>query len=64
MDEDIGRLRDRIDEIDAKVLELVSERARCAHRIGELKGGAVVYRPEREAQVLRRLRELNASSRR
>jgi chorismate mutase/prephenate dehydratase len=60
MDEDIGRLRDRIDEIDAKVLELVSERARCAHRIGELKGGAVVYRPEREAQVLRRLRELNA----
>lgn len=60
MDEDIGRLRDRIDEIDAKVLELVSERARCAHRIGELKGGAAVYRPEREAQVLRRLRELNA----
>jgi chorismate mutase/prephenate dehydratase len=60
MDEDIGRLRDRIDEIDAKVLELVSERARCAHRIGELKGGAVVYRPEREAQVLRRLRDLNA----
>lgn len=60
MDDDIGRLRDRIDEIDAKVLELVSERARCAHRIGELKGGAAVYRPEREAQVLRRLRELNA----
>jgi chorismate mutase/prephenate dehydratase len=60
MDEDIGRLRERIDEIDAKVLELVSERARCAHRIGELKGGAAVYRPEREAQVLRRLRELNA----
>jgi chorismate mutase / prephenate dehydratase len=59
MDEDIGRLRDRIDEIDAQVLALVSERARCAHRIGELKGGAAVYRPEREAQVLRRLRELN-----
>jgi chorismate mutase / prephenate dehydratase len=59
MDEDIGRLRDRIDEIDAQVLALVSERARCAHRIGELKGGAAVYRPEREAQVLRRLREIN-----
>lgn len=59
MDEDIGRLRERIDAIDAEVLALISERADCAHRIGELKGGAAVYRPEREAQVLRRLIELN-----
>lgn len=59
MDDQINRFRERIDEIDAQVLQLISERANCAHRIGELKGGAVVYRPEREAQVLRRLREIN-----
>lgn len=59
MDENILRLRDRIDEIDAQVLALVSERARCAHDIGQFKGATAVYRPEREAQVLRRLTELN-----
>ena len=60
MDEGIRRLRERIDELDAKLLELVNERARCANDIGHLKGdGGVVYRPEREAQVLRRLAELN-----
>ena len=55
----IGRLRERIDAIDALVLELINERARCASDIGHLKGGAAVYRPEREAQVLRRLADLN-----
>lgn len=59
MDEKILQLRNRIDEIDAQVLALVSERARCAHDIGQLKGESAVYRPEREAQVLRRLAELN-----
>jgi chorismate mutase/prephenate dehydratase len=60
MDEGIRRLRDRIDELDAKLLELVNERARCASDIGHLKGeGGVIYRPEREAQVLRRLADLN-----
>lgn len=61
MDEGIQRLRARIDELDAQILALVNERARCAGEIGHLKGeGGVVYRPEREAQVLRRLAELNA----
>ena len=55
----IGALRERIDAIDAQMLELLNERARCASEIGHLKGGAVVYRPEREAQVLRRLGDLN-----
>ena len=59
MDDRILGLRDRIDAIDAQVLALVSERARCAHEIGVLKGGAVVYRPEREAQILRRMSETN-----
>jgi chorismate mutase/prephenate dehydratase len=51
-------LRDRIDAVDNEVLRLLSERARFAHRIGEIKHGNI-YRPEREAQVLRRIAETN-----
>lgn len=52
--EELLKLRDAIDDIDERVLQLISERARVAHRIGEIKHGNI-YRPEREAQVLRRL---------
>lgn len=51
--------RNAIDEIDRQVLELLNRRAGHARAIGELKGTGVVYRPEREAQVLRRIKELN-----
>ena len=51
--------RDAIDAIDAEVLQLLNQRARHAREIGEIKGGGVVYRPEREAQVLRRIKEIN-----
>ena len=57
--ESIESLRGRIDAVDDRILALVNERAGLAARIGELKGGAAVYRPEREAQVLRRLRTAN-----
>ena len=56
--EELGKLRDRIDAVDSEVLRLLSERAQLAHRIGEIKQGNI-YRPEREAQVLRRLAEIN-----
>jgi len=52
--------RDQIDAIDEQILKLVNERANHARHIGELKDDGVIYRPEREAQVLRRLCELNA----
>lgn len=58
-EEQIAALRKRIDEIDQRVLGLVNERADVARQIGGLKGDGPVYRPEREAQVLRRLRERN-----
>ncbi|MCX7945741.1 MAG: prephenate dehydratase [Hydrogenophilus sp.] len=48
-------IRRRIDAIDEEILRLLAERGRCARQIGELKGKGVIYRPEREAEVLRRL---------
>lgn len=56
--EELGKLRDGIDRIDGEVLRLLSERAQIAHRIGEIKHGNI-YRPEREAQVLRRIADAN-----
>ena len=58
----LQRLRGTIDEIDANIQQLIAARARCAKEIGVLKGltsTADFYRPEREAQVLRRVIERN-----
>lgn len=58
-------LRKRIDQLDQEILNLLNERARCALDVADVKqrdsGGEapVFYRPEREAQVLRRIAELN-----
>ena len=49
-------LRDRIDEIDARIQALISERATVAREVGVAKGFMITsdfYRPEREAHVLR-----------
>ena len=51
--------RDAIDAIDETILKLINERASHAREIGEIKGGGVIYRPEREAQVLRRVKDHN-----
>lgn len=53
-------LRRRIDALDERLVKLLSARARLAQRVGTLKKGVGVYRPEREAQILRRVAELNA----
>lgn len=50
--------RVQIDAIDQEILRLISERAALAHEIGKLKKG-MLYRPEREAQVLRKVSEAN-----
>jgi chorismate mutase/prephenate dehydratase len=55
MSDDIDRLRTEIDALDAELVGLLQRRARLAQRIGALKGGASAYRPEREAQILRRV---------
>jgi chorismate mutase/prephenate dehydratase len=60
MSEALKQLRDRIDAIDDRVLEMLNERAGLAQQIGHLKNNGPIYRPEREAQVLRRLTGANA----
>ncbi|MCL2658131.1 MAG: prephenate dehydratase [Betaproteobacteria bacterium] len=57
-EEELPRLRGDIDRLDREILERLSQRASCAKRIGEIKRGPI-YRPEREAQVLRKIAELN-----
>jgi len=67
MNEDLQQklsvMRTEIDAIDAQLLELLNRRARCAQQVGEIKAqhgeAGFVYRPEREAQVLRRIRQIN-----
>src|SRR5690625_2349412 len=55
--------REKIDAIDKQILELLNERAQAALEIGRLKQGVSqdepILRPEREAQVIARLIELN-----
>jgi len=59
MDDALKALRARIDAIDDALLKLVSERAGIAQQVGRAKQGEKIYRPEREAQIVRRLRETN-----
>lgn len=62
--EDLGRIRGRIDELDCRLLELISERGRCAQEVARVKRATdpdgEYYRPEREANVLRRILENNS----
>ena len=61
---DLEAVRARIDAVDEEIHRFISERARLAQQVGISKaaGGRAVdfYRPEREAQVLRRARARNA----
>jgi chorismate mutase/prephenate dehydratase len=60
---DLGSIRERIDGIDAQIHALINDRARLAQLVGISKsaGGKAVdfYRPEREAEVLRKALERN-----
>ncbi len=60
MSEELKKFRNQIDAIDDELLKLVNERAALARKIGGLKDDGVIYRPEREAQILRRLQAHNA----
>lgn len=66
-------LRQQIDELDQKIQQLLNQRAECAQQVAVVKQGEFAagkqdepaeagpsfYRPEREAQVLRKVMERN-----
>ncbi len=60
---DLAEIRNRIDSIDERIQSLISERAQFAQEVGQSKGDLAsavdYYRPEREAEVLRRVLERN-----
>jgi chorismate mutase/prephenate dehydratase len=61
MTDKLTPLREQIDAIDAQMLDLLSQRARLAQQVGHIKAetNAPVFRPEREAQVLRGVADRN-----
>ena len=54
------RYRSQLDRIDTGILNLLQQRNNLSRRIGEAKRkhGAVIYVPERERELLRRMEEL------
>lgn len=51
----IDKLRLKIDALDDELASLVERRAALAKEIGALKKGAPAYRPEREAEILKKI---------
>jgi chorismate mutase len=54
-------LRDEIDRLDEVIVRLLDRRARCAYAIGRIKSeqGLPIYEPQREANVIARVKALN-----
>lgn len=65
--DELTGLRESIDNIDDQLVKLISERAACASEVAAIKKNSdadsdsdtVFYRPEREAQILRRIMDQN-----
>ncbi len=51
----LDELRHQIDRLDDQIHDLLIERAALAGHVAAAKGGAVMWRPQREAEILRRL---------
>ncbi len=58
---DLSKLRQKIDALDTKLVQILNERATIALEIGKskLKSNKGIYAPDRECQVLDRLKALN-----
>lgn len=73
LEKQLRAVRDQIDNIDSDWLRLINKRIELARQVGRIKqadsdrtktdksdrAGVVIYKPEREAQVIRRLIEEN-----
>ena len=59
----LSELRQRIDQLDQQILQLISQRAQCAVEVAKTKLAegetGSFYRADREAQVLRRIKQIN-----
>jgi chorismate mutase-like protein len=57
----IDQLRQRIDALDERLVELLNARAACALQIGALKkaAGLEIYQPDRERDVIAHVRSIN-----
>ena len=57
----LKKLREELDIIDDKILELLNERMGIVKKIGDLKnrGNESIYRPEREKEIIERLSKLS-----
>jgi chorismate mutase len=62
--DELQRLRDSIDNIDAALVHLLAERFKFTQQVGRLKAakGMPAADPEREVQQIARLRALAASA--
>ena len=62
VDEQLADLRVHIDQADRALLALLNQRARLAQAVGEVKkiDGSPVFRPDREIQVIEKLKQTNA----
>jgi chorismate mutase-like protein len=58
---DISGWRTKIDELDRRLVELLSERAHAAHEIGKLKSKMAmpIYEPDRERAVFDNAKKQN-----
>jgi chorismate mutase/prephenate dehydratase len=65
-DGQLKEIRARIDAIDRELQRLINERAACAHQVAAIKTAdsgdeaPVFYRPEREAEILLRVKRENS----
>lgn len=66
MSDDLKNIRDQIDSLDEQIQILLNQRATCAQKVANAKladleegEGAIFYRPEREACVLRKVMARN-----
>ncbi len=57
----LDEIREKIDSLDNRLLDMYNERMQLVHEVGVLKNstGAPIYRPEREQEILDRLKERN-----
>jgi chorismate mutase/prephenate dehydratase len=61
-EEGLLELRNKLDNIDNSLLDLINNRMNLVHQVGALKAksGGSIYRPEREKAIIDRLEQINS----